>query len=65
RNHELKQQLNEKIEFYTTRCYQNFTDNISRMLNSILGRRSDSLCANKICLEDKLLTEEDEIKQHS
>ena len=47
RNHESKQQLNERINFYTTRRYQDFTDNTSRMLDSILNRRNDPYAVQK------------------
>ena len=63
-NHESKQQLNERINFYMTRRYQDFTDNTCGMLDSILNRRNDPVCSTKIRLEDKLITEEDDIKRH-
>ncbi|CAG8792034.1 21739_t:CDS:1, partial [Gigaspora rosea] len=52
RNAEVNLQQSEKIKFYTNRRYNDFKDNTSRMINSILKKGKDHISFDKIVTPD-------------
>ncbi|CAG8807874.1 2083_t:CDS:2, partial [Gigaspora rosea] len=63
RNWEKNAQQSEHIKFYTNRRYNDFRDNTSRMLDSILKRNNDHISFEKIVLPDNVITNQKEIKE--
>ncbi|CAG8607066.1 2867_t:CDS:2, partial [Gigaspora rosea] len=63
RNWEKNVQQSERIKFYTNRRYDDFRDNTSRMLDSILKRNNDRISFEKIVLPDNVITNQKEIKE--
>jgi len=64
RNLEKLQEQNKRINSYISRRYDDFKDNTSRMLDSILQRRSEPIKTDKIILPDRVITEKQEVKEH-
>src|SRR5260364_61324 len=64
RNLEKFQEQNKRINSYINRRYDDFKDNTSRMLDSILQRRSEPIKTDKSILSDQVITEKQEVKEH-
>jgi len=64
RNLEKLQEQSNRIQHFVNRRYNDFKENTSRMIDSILKRRPDPVRTNKIILPDQVLTDRSEIKTH-
>ncbi|CAG8535986.1 3263_t:CDS:1, partial [Gigaspora margarita] len=61
-NIENNKEQNDRIKFYTVQRYNDMKENTTRMINSILNRRTDYINWKKICILDDVIVEESEIK---
>ncbi|CAG8643602.1 17789_t:CDS:1 [Gigaspora margarita] len=61
-NIENNKKQNNRIKFYTVQRYNNMKENTTRMINSILNRRTDYINCDKICTLDNVIVEESKIK---
>ncbi|RIB23069.1 hypothetical protein C2G38_2172334 [Gigaspora rosea] len=62
RNIENNNEQNARIKYYTERRYNDMKENTTRMINSILNKRTDKVNWEKICTLEDVIVEEDKIK---
>ena len=58
------QEQNDKINYYVNCRYNDFKDNTSRMLDSILKHRSDLVRTDRIILTNQIITDKHEVLEH-
>jgi len=64
RNIEKMQETSKRIDLFTSRRYNDFSCNTTKILDSILKRKSEPVRTDKIILPDRVLTEKQEVKDH-
>ena len=64
RNLEKQMEQNKRIDSFVNKRYADFSQNTSRMIDSILQKRTEVVRTDKIILPDQIITDRNEIKQH-
>ena len=64
RNLEKQMEQNKRIESFVNKRYLDFSQNTSRMIDSILQKKTEAVRTDKIILPDQVITDKEEIKQH-
>ena len=63
RNTENNNEQNDRIKYYTERRYNDMKENTTRMINSILNRRTDRVNWENIRTSNEVLVKEKDIKE--
>ena len=65
RNLKLNLEQTERINFFINKRYDNFQNNTSRMLDSILKRKKEKVDFQKIITAEEIITEPRDIKEYT